>query len=227
MHTEQVFVPLSDQEKQRRKTKAGNDGPWIRAVLYITRTSHKQHTASTNEHLSLNGQCAWNTSTSLISVTRYENEFKICSPKWQWNVTSLSIQPISYMTPTQPCNSMPACYRYTPLAYCYNDKGIAHTSRTDNKLRKVQNLTQVFFLITQVKKVLVTLITFPKLILICLFQMWKTKIKLSGLLLKQNNNIHFLMHSSKDKNSWRLNFVRWRIAFSALLQQHPPFPPPP
>jgi hypothetical protein len=41
------------------------------------------------------------------------------------------------------------------------------------------------------------------------------KKKLSGLLLKQNSNGHFLMHSSKDKNSWRLNFVRWRPTYSA------------
>jgi len=42
-----MFVPVSYQEKQRRKTKAGNDGAWPHAVLSIIRTSHEQHTAST------------------------------------------------------------------------------------------------------------------------------------------------------------------------------------
>jgi len=74
----------------------------------------------------------------LLSVLHsgHENEFKICSPKWQWNVTSLSIQPISYTTPTQPCNSMSACYRYTPLAYCYMKKVLrTPAERTTNYVK--------------------------------------------------------------------------------------------
>jgi len=100
------------------------------------------------------------------------------------------------------------------------DKGTAHTSRTGNKL--MCKFSHKCFFNNTGQKGSDNIKHVPKTNSDMFIRNVDAKKKLSGPLLKQNSNGHFLMHSSKDKNSWRLNFLRWRLIFSALLPSPPP-----